>query len=242
MDRDMCKARVYIEPAQINDNISLGDKDIIHKLKDVLRLKKGERVLIFDGAGKEYSYTIANLDKKKALFNKCKVLMDEKPPNKKVILGFPVARESKINFILQKGTELGVYEFIPFLCQRSLSAKPSQKKIQRWSKIVIEATRQSQRLWVPRVNSILDFAEIAVLKYKTKLAASIAGKSIPEKISEGYNEILFVVGPEGDFSPEEYSDLKKNGFNFISLSSNILRVETAAIFGSGLLKYFLDGR
>lgn len=238
----MCKARVYIEPAQIKDNISLGDKDIIHKLKDVLRLKKGEKVLIFDGAGKEYSYAIANLNEKEALFNKGKVLMNEKPPNKKVILGFPIARESKINFILQKCTELGVYEFIPFLCRRSLSAKPSQKKIQRWSKIVIEATRQSQRLWVPRVNSILDFAEITALKHKTKLVASTAGKSISEKINGGCNEILFVVGPEGGFSPEEYSDFKKNGFNFVSLSSNILRVETAAIFGSGILKYFLDRR
>ncbi|MFH1505038.1 MAG: RsmE family RNA methyltransferase [Candidatus Omnitrophota bacterium] len=235
----MSKIRIYIEPERIGDLIEIGDRDIVHKLKNVLRLKEKESVYIFDGKGKEYIYTIKNIEKKRIIIEKSLASRLKLIPKKKIILAFPLTKESKIDFILQKATELGVSGFIPYVCERSLKAKPLVSKIQRWKRIVMEAVRQSEALWPPFVENIYDFQKLAESSYELKLAASIEGERIEDVLNSASKEILIIIGPEGDFSPSEFKDLEKNNFKFINLSSNLLKVETAAIFSAGLVKYFL---
>ena len=234
----MSKVRIYIRPQEISDFIDIKNKDIIHKIRNILRLEKNQTVYIFDGEGKEYIYRIEVITKKNILIRKRKISVNSLPSNKRLILGFPVIREEKTGFILQKATELGVSGFIPFTCERSMRVKSSAKKLQRWHKIVIEAVRQSERLWLPSLNSILDFTSLLKSSYDAKLAASIQGKHLGGVLSRAAQSVLLVVGPEGDFSPEEYTQFKEKGFNFIKLSSHILRTETAAMFGVGLIDNF----
>lgn len=236
----MSKVRIYVEPSRINDFIKIEARDVIHKIKDVLRFVEGEDVYIFDGEGKEYVYKIEAV-KKDCLSLRQESLQREKtPPPRKVILGFPLIKEDKVDLILQKATELGVFAFAPFMCEHSIRIKPSEAKIQRWQKIVTEAVRQCGRLWLPQIYLICGFDDIVKSSCKVKLAASYEGKSLgelinSEQLKEG--EIFVVVGPEGDFSSWEYEVLDKNGFIRLKLSSNILRVETAAIFAVGLVNY-----
>lgn len=236
----MSKVRIYVEQSEVSDFIALTEKSVIHKLKTVLRFKNGDKLRIFNGKGKEYSCRIEDLGRKKIILKKEIILVERKAPQKELVLGFPVMRESKIDFILQKATEVGVSRFIPFTCERSLKLKQTERKNSRWLKIILEAVRQSDRLWIPKIDSILDFSRIISLKYENKIAGGIKSKNTLDKINMKNSDILFMVGPEGDFSSEEYEQLKARDFDFITLSKNILKTETAAIFGCGLLSYYFD--
>ncbi len=235
----MSKIRIFIEPQSIGDLVEITDKNIVHKISNVLRLKEKDSIYVFDGEGREYLYEIQRMEKKYFIIKKRKKGRDEPPPLVKLILGFPLIREEKVDFILQKATELGVDGFIPFICSRSLRVKPSESKVKRWRKIVIEAVRQSGRLWIPEVYSVLDFEEVIQQRFSLKLSASIEGENLQKVLNKRIKDILVVVGPEGDFSLKEQEELKVRGFKFIRLSDNILRTETAAMFATGAIKLWL---
>lgn len=233
----MLKIRIYIESKDINDSIEIKDKGLIHKIRNVLRLKKGDSLYVFDGQGSEYQCRIEAIAKKSVLIKRESLSKSSSAQNRRIILGFPLVKEDKIDFILQKATELGVDGFIPFVCERSLKVKISDQKLKRWERIIIEALRQSERLWMPSLEEVLDFQEIVNVSYKVKIAVSVKGEKISSVLDGQEEEILILVGPEGGFSPSEYSKLEDSNFKFLKLSSHILRVETASIFSVGLVNY-----
>ena len=226
----MSKPRIYIKPDQITDSIEIKDISIIHKLRNVLRCAEGEELLIFDGEGKEYTYQTIKLLKKSILIKRKALSKEKGLDGVKVTLAFPLTKEDRINFILQKATELGVTNFIPFTCERSIKLKPSESRIKRWEKIIIEACRQSGGLWLPIIDKISEFRKVLKVDVEVKLVGSIEGEHLNKILDTKNKEVFIVVGPEGDFSPQEYKDLKSNNFKFVRLSSNLLRVETACIF------------
>ncbi len=230
--------RIYIKPEDIDTCITIRDINTVHKTKNVLRLKRNNKISIFDGKGKEYLYNVETIAKDAINVKKEKIIMEYPMPKYRITLGFPLVKEEKISIILQKSTEIGVHEFIPFICERSLKEEPSSKKKHRWDRIICEAARQSQRLWVPQIKELVTFNDMVKFEHDLKLAASIKGKAAERFISEDSYDILIVVGPEGDFSCSEYKILEENNFKFIKLSANVLRVETACIFSTGLVKYF----
>jgi len=234
----MSKIRIYIQPEDINNFIEIKDKNFVHKIKNVLRLGKGDSLYIFDGQGKEYLYGIEAIAKKSVSIKMESLFKNSPAENRRIILGFPLAKEDKIDFILQKATELGVEGFIPFACERSLKVKVTDKKLERWKRIITEALRQSERLWMPSLEEVLDFQEITNVNYKVKLVASANGEKVSSLLNGQEEEVLILVGPEGGFSPSEYDQLEQSNFKLLKLSSHILRVETASIFSVGLINYF----
>jgi len=236
----MSKIRIYIEPIKIKDILSIHDKDIVRKIYNVLRLKKGQAIAVFDGEGKEYSYSISSIDKQSLIIKKEEIVRDILASDKRITLGFPLMKEEKIDFILQKATELGVFGFVPFISQRSLQSKPSLSKFARWQKITIEASRQSERVYLPVISDILPLAELVKRKYDAKFLASMEGLPLEDLSDCKKNNVLILVGPEGDFSLKEHSIFQENNFQFIKLSQNILRSETAGVFFTGLMSYLLN--
>jgi len=236
----MVKTRIYIEPEDINDTVEVKDKATVHKIKDVLRLKKEDFIYVFDGIGGEYLYRIDKIERSVFILEKERYDKRKSSPKNKIILGFPLIKEEKIDFILQKATELGVMGFLPFVCQRSLKMKPPVSRIMRWRKIVIEAVRQSGRLWIPQIRAVDSLDKVVQKKHRLKIALSISGGNPGKILDKKAGEILIVAGPEGDFTPLEYEKLKVSGFKFVKLSSHILRSETAAVFGTGLVRYLMD--
>jgi 16S rRNA (uracil1498-N3)-methyltransferase len=234
----MSCARIYLCPETINDTITLKDKEIIHKLTVVLRLMCGEQIRVFNGIGTEYSCQIEKIEKKQIVLGQTKILRQENAPKVKIILGFPLTKEEKIDFILQKSTELGVSQFVPFISCHSVQNKPSLAKIVRWQKIIAEACRQSTRLWLPILNDTIELSALLNYPAKLKLFTDINAKSFQEKINQG--DVLLLNGPEGDFSPREKQMFKQAGFISMNLSANILRMETAAIFSVGLAAYLVN--
>jgi 16S rRNA (uracil1498-N3)-methyltransferase len=232
----MSKIRIYISAKEIKENLRIEEKEVIHKIKDVLRLGKNSKIYIFDGEGKEYLYKIKEIKKNRLSLERENLIREENSPENKLILGFPLLREEKVDFILQKCTELGISKFYPFICERSIRKEPNFLKLKRWQKIIKEATRQSNRLWLPHLEKVKDFKEIVRLKFSLKLVSSQNAGYLENSLKEK-KEIFIIVGPEGDFSDQEYKILKENNFIFFKLSPYILRTETAAIFSVGLISY-----
>lgn len=235
----MSKVRLFFPKDEICDVVIIKDKDMLHKANDVLALKKGEHIYLFDGEGTEYRYQINETSRKCVSLRKEATERISNEPLEKITLGLPLLKEQKLELILQKATELGIWAYQPFICERSIREKPSSSKKERWAKIVQEATRQSNRLWLAQINEIIDFDMLTKQDFGLKLAASIKGQKMSDIAKDKYHKILLMVGPEGDFSPNEYEKLKNSGFAFLKLSENILRVETASIFAAGLTSYFL---
>ncbi|MEI8350314.1 MAG: RsmE family RNA methyltransferase [Candidatus Omnitrophota bacterium] len=236
----MSKVRIYLESRSFDETIRIEDRQLIHKAKDVLRLKNNEAVYLFDGKGKEYQYVIEKLTPTYFIAKKVALARQEEMFSCRIVLAFPLVKEEKIDFILQKATELGVSEFLPFTCARSIGAFPSCAKRNRWQKIIIEAGRQAQRLWLPILCSVVSFRDMLGYACDTKFVATITGEDMATIAALHPRNILVAIGPEGDFSPEEYQLLRQNCFRFLSLSDYILRVETAGIFAVGLLRHWLS--
>ena len=236
----MSKTRVYLQPADIKDSILIDNKDTLHKLKSVLRIKVDDEVYIFDGQGQEYLYKVKSIKKARIEFLQLKLIRKEDMPHKRITLAMPLTKEEKIDFILQKATELGVFSFIPFICQRSISKLPSNKKIERWNRIVAEAVRQSERLWLPRIKPVVTFDELLQSDISVKLAGSLKGVEAKHLVQDKWIDVLIAIGPEGDFTQEEENQFRNNYFKFIKLSPYLLRVETAAICAVALINHLLD--
>ncbi|MCM8756511.1 MAG: 16S rRNA (uracil(1498)-N(3))-methyltransferase [Candidatus Omnitrophica bacterium] len=236
----MSKIRLYLPSSCIKKLIEIEDSDY-HKLRDVLRLKRGEIVYIFDGQGKEFIFAVEEVKSKKIILRMLQLTREEKEVSLKITLCFPLMRENKIDFILQKATELGVNCFIPFFSQRCL-IKDSFNREKRWERIIKEATQQSERLWLPKLEKVKSFSQILSLDSEIKLFTTFQGEWLKDLSFNREKKVIVVVGPEGDFSPSEIDKLKENNYRGIKLSVNLLRVETAAVFAVGLISYkFYEG-
>lgn len=147
-----------------------------------------------------------------------------------------LVKEQKMDLILQKSTELGVTEIIPLETERCLikSNDKYYKKIDRWKKIVKEASQQSKRLDVPIVSNVLEIDELIKLNYDIKILCSVNEKSV--MLNKIINKdiinkrILIVVGPEGGFTDYEEELFTNNGFIRVSLGNNVLRTETVSLY------------
>ena len=235
----MSKVRVYLQPKDIKDTVLLDDKDTLHKLKSVLRIKADDEIYVFDGQGQEYLYKVVSLKRNSIGLSQLKISRKEDIPQKRITLAIPLVKEERIDFILQKATELGVFSFIPFICQRSINKPPSSKKIERWNRIVTEAVRQSERLWLPKIKPVITFDELLQSDITVKLACSLKGVEAKHLVQDKWSDVLAVIGPEGDFAQEEERKFYDNDFKFIKLSPYLLRVETAAICAVALINHLL---
>jgi len=162
---------------------------------------------------------------------------------KNIILVQSLVNETKMDLVLQKGTELGVNEFYPYKAKNSVIKEndKSDKKIVRWQKIVKEASEQSKRNIIPKVNNIIDIHKLCEIKADVKLLLTVneTTKNIKNILKElkKYDTLIIVIGPEGGFTKEEEDTLMKNGFISTSLGKRVLRTETASLVAISMINY-----
>lgn len=235
----MSKIRIYIEPQTISDFIKITEMNIVHKVKNVLRLSEGDSVFVFDGVGKEYTAEIKYLQHDSLTLRLGEITRSETVMPAKIDLIFPLTKEEKVDLILQKCTELGVSGFYPFVANRGLKINPSDSKFLRWQNIIQESSRQSERLWLPTLHTPVSLDKVVGQNYDKKIFGDFSGNRFENIALDRAGSVLLAVGPEGDFSDEEKKNLILNGFCAVNIGKNILRLETAAIFLTGLTSYFL---
>ena len=217
--------------------VTLSDPKEIHHLKNVLRLKKGDSIGLFNGRGEEAEGEILGMDAQSV---KVKVKNFKKTENKnpKIILACAIPKHSKFEWIIEKVTELGVDEIIPLKTQRTevqLKDERLDRKNSRYQTVALNAAKQSQRSTVPVVYLITPLKDVFE-QFKTKAVMVIPSleetkTTLLEVLSQmkSPSQIVFFIGPEGDFTPQEYQLAKQAGCVPVTLGETVLRVETAAI-------------
>ena len=235
------KIRLYFSDKIHSDLIASITKDQSHYIRDVMRLKLGDNLSVFNIQG-EWNATIEKYEKGSAYIKILDKTRD-KENEKNIWLAFSPIKQNSLNFLIQKGTELGVQKFIPILSERTMV---KEVNLERVKKIIIESSEQSNRISVPKIknleslkkflsqfpkNGCLIFCDINCDKNNLK---NILSKKI-----EG--PICVLIGPEGDFSEtERQSIIELDQACSLSLTSNILRAETAAITAVSIVNYHLS--
>ena len=204
-----------------------------HYVANVLRLHAGAPIVLFNGDGNEYSATIEEISKRKALaVIDAKLSVDVQSPLT-IHLGQGVSKGDRMDFVLQKATELGVSDITPILTERctvKLNAERWQKKLSQWQKIIQSACEQSGRNTLPVLHEPVDLS--AWLSQTTNQKRLVLDPREQQKLRElpaPDNGFRLLIGPEGGLTEQETYTAKQAGYQGISLGPRILRTETAAL-------------
>ena len=237
----MSLIRLYFPNKIQSDLTSHLPKEQTHYIKDVMRLKIGDKLSIFNTFG-EWSAVIESYEKSGVRIKVTEKVRD-KDNEKNIWLAFSPIKQNPLNFVIQKGTELGVQKFIPILSDRTVIREINIKRIK---KIIVEASEQSNRISVPEINKpellknfLSKFPKNGTLIFCDINSKKNSLKKILEKNIFGPTCIL--IGPEGDFSENEREIIVNlNQTYSISLAKNILKAETAALSAITIVNYYLN--
>jgi len=235
--------KFFVPKENIKENeLKIVGEDVTHIVK-VLRLNIGDKIECCDGMGFNYISEIFNVGKSEIICNIInKSKSDTEPPIKAILIqGIPKA--SKMDYIIQKTTELGICEIYPCELKRCVAKIDNVKKIERWQKIAKEAAQQSGRGIVPKINNpinllqaiqILKSADISFTCYECAeeytLKSTLTSYKNPKAVA-------YLIGPEGGFDKCEIEQLENEGIKIITLGKRILRTETAGEAVLSMLMY-----
>ena len=235
------KTRLYFSDKIQSDLVSQLTKAQSHYVKDVMRLKIGDGFSVFNAQG-EWNASIESYEKEGTRIKILRKLRDEEN-EQNIWLAFTPIKQNPLNFIIQKGTELGIQKFIPILSERTIV---KDINIERVKKIIVESAEQSNRISIPEITNLItlknflsDFPKNGCLVFCDINCNKSDLKNILSKKYIG--PICILIGPEGDFSEKERKliiDLDQT--HSISLAKNILRAETAAVAAVTLINYHLN--
>jgi 16S rRNA (uracil1498-N3)-methyltransferase len=231
--------RFYDEHADFSKpSFSITDRDEIHHMRDVLRLKAGDEVCIFNGRNEQARAKITLIDAARVAVNIQSVDKVQEAGAVNIILACAVPKKAKFEYIIEKCTELGVGEIMPLKTARSevfFSAEKMGAKQARFQKVAVNAAKQSGRLQIPKVYPMMPLSE-ALRKCTVGTLAifpSLVGQPPHIRTIMGQakqvSQIIIFIGPEGDFTPEENRMAQQHGCHPVSLGATVLKVDTAAI-------------
>lgn len=241
----------FVEPGQIcGKTITITGSDVKH-IKNVLRMKPGEEISVSNGSdGKEYRCGITSIEDEQILCELRFIKEDGVELSSRVYLFQGLPKADKMELIIQKAVELGVYEVIPVATKRcvvKLEVKKAASKIARWQGIAEAAAKQSKRRIVPRIGNVMTFGEAV------QRAASMDVKLIPYELAEGMErtkglingikagqDIAVFIGPEGGFEEAEIEKALAAGLEPVTLGKRILRTETAGFTVMAWIMYQLE--
>jgi 16S rRNA (uracil1498-N3)-methyltransferase len=237
--------RFYVsQPLIENGRLRVEGEEVKH-VRKVLRLKSGDEIVVFDGAGKEYEGRIVEDGPSSVEIMVQNIFISEKESHLGITLAQSLLKGEKMDYLIQKATELGVKEIVPFFSSRSIPRFEKTnvlKRHRRWKKIAIEASKQCGRGIIPKIELLQDYSEMV-----RNISPGFLRLVLWEKEGAGLKEILegskerkqifFIVGPEGGLTPEEIGLAKQNGFAPVTLGKRILRAETASLCFLSILQY-----
>src|SRR2546423_2304604 len=223
-----------------------------HHARDVLRLERGDRAVVFNGRGREITAEIVDLTKNELRLRRLQE--NETPPLRcRITLAQAIPKGKNMDLIVQKAVEIGAAEIAPLISERTivdLGPKEADQKREKWRQIAIEAAKQCGQNWLPDVHAPQKLK--GFFSHAANVDLRLIGSLQPDavhlrKILGDYREqhgdrpesVLMLVGPEGDFTPAELALAHSNGSLPITLGPIILRVETAAIYCLSVLSYEL---
>jgi 16S rRNA (uracil1498-N3)-methyltransferase len=239
--------RFFIDSVISTDGKVMIDGREARHMKNVLRLKTGEPVILFDGSGVEYEATIDSLSSERAVLSIHSKSKAKSSVPTRIIVAQSFLKEKKMDTLVRQLCELGMAKWVPFFSERSVSRPDKERlagRINRWRKISIEALKQSRRTELPEINDVLTYDEVLALADECDLKIIFwENEPIPFQVPEiskpDIETILLVLGPEGGFTEDEIRSAKAHDFVTGGLGPRILRAETAALAACTLVQYVI---
>jgi 16S rRNA (uracil1498-N3)-methyltransferase len=246
--------RFYVSPENWDPRLLALRGSEAHHARHVLRLQAGERLVLFDGHGRELTAEIIGADGDEIRLRRLHEA--ETPPLRcRIVLGQAIPKGKNMEVIVQKAVEIGAAEITPIISDRTvvqLDSESAAQKQSKWQQIAIEAAKQCGQNWLPRVHGPRKLAEFFSTASEQSFDLRLIGSLQPDaqhlkKILETYSSehvdrlrsVLMLIGPEGDFTPAELALARRYCCQPITLGPIILRVETAAIYCLSILSYEL---
>lgn len=223
---------VYCKNAAPGSIIELDEKEFHHL--QVLRANQGDRLNIFDGNGNLYEGTLASLTKKSAQVAIATLIRSEPQPVAQLHIAIaPTKNIDRVEWFLEKATEIGIHTITPIICRRS---ERKELRIDRLKKVMLSAAKQSLHLHMPVLNPAIKLEEFLKKNISGKKFIAYCEEHTVELKSsfEAGESITVLIGPEGDFTPEEVTMAKQAGYKAVSLGKSRLRTETASIMVSAI--------
>ena len=238
--------RFFIPPQWIDqDRVVITGKQV-HQLRDVLRMAEGDRILVLDNSGWQYEVELRRVDREQVEGIVREKSLSVSEPGTEVTLYQALLKAEKFEFILQKGTELGIASFVPMVCERCVAGRAkdvSDRKLNRWQRIIAEAAEQSRRGKLPLLKPALLFAQacqsvvgFSLLAWEGEQALGLRAALQGQKAKDISSVNLF-IGPEGGFSPAEVEFARGCGALPITLGRRVLRAETAGLVAATAILY-----
>lgn len=248
-------SRFYVSPEDVRDDkIYISGKEVRHIVK-VLRLRKGDKIVAFDGSGKEYLASIERASQSEVVCVVEKVRFKKVSQRLSITLAQAIPRKQRMDYIIQKSSELGVSRIIPIQTVRTvvrLEGKNRQLRRKRWQKLAAEASKQCGRAFVCEIDDLRSFEDGLgkINDYDLALIPCLAEEAKPlNDVLISYkgkmkgpgerSKVLIFIGPEGDFTPQEIEEAKAAGAIPVTLGEYVLRSDTAAIISVAIVDYEL---
>jgi len=237
--------RYFVQRDQIKENRIIIVGDDVHHIKRVMRFRKGTNIICADGKGNDYLTEIVELTKEAVICKIISITPSKGETKRELVLAQALPKGDKWEWILQKGTELGVTSFYPFFSARTLvkiHPEKLEKKLKRWQRIVKEAAEQAHRGVLPVIHPPLRWDSLLSLVQKQSnvlIAYEKGGRPIRACLEERQEQTSawLIIGPEGGFAPDEIEAAKNAGAVPVTLGPRILRTETASIVGLTCILY-----
>ena len=245
--------RFYISPEKWDPRAPALTGSEARHARDVLRMRAGDKLVLFNGKGRELTAEIANFTNEEIRLRKLHE-SETSPLRCRIVLGQAIPKGKNMDLIVQKAVEIGAAEISPIISDRTIvqvDSETAAQKQAKWQHIAIEAAKQCGQNWLPRIHvpiRLAEFFSAPETAFDLRLIGSLQPdaqhlRTILERYSNEHGKrprnVLMLVGPEGDFTPAELALARQHGCQPITLGPIILRVETAAIYCLSILSYEL---
>ncbi len=239
----MSRRRFYVPRGNIRDGVAILPPDQAHHLANVLRMRSGDSVEVFDGEGGGYSGSVEI--RAAGVWIRIVDALPSERAAVPVVLAAALIKSARFEWMLQKATELGADEIIPLttrLCEIEIADGKIDSRLHRWNRIVQEASKQCRRYSAPGIRRPLDFRKFLELQTAAHSKFLFYEKSgnywRPDFFAQS-GPVLICLGPEGGWDEDEVEQAKNSGFQICSLGGRTLRAETAAIAALAIIQHHI---
>ncbi len=238
--------RFFVEPDSIQHGRALLRGEVVHQIRDVLRMHPGNEIVLLDNTGMAYHVELTIVERDAIRGRVIESAAANTEPSTQITLYQALLKGQKFDWVVQKGTEVGITSFVPVLCARSIVGNADdvgRTRSERWQRIIVEAAEQSCRAVLPKLSAVMMFTDacreaartgLALIPWESERTTSLrqALQKVPPT-----DRVNIVIGPEGGLTEQEVATAHSEGVIPVSLGRRILRAETAGLVAATAILY-----